>query len=149
MPTVSYHGQIVNAVAAVLEALPGAPKVYARKSVKLFDNDELPCIVVAYTSDNLGAQDETFEEDVLVTYGVMVVIVSPNESKQTEGRDTVPLLRLNIRNALHKPELTGVTRIFDCKVNLNQVFDTSKLPAGYDYSPQEFYYIHTEPREGE
>lgn len=89
----------------------------------------------------------TTENVALVEYEVYVTLVRPGDGDLEDNTAEILLsAREGIRQALHKPSLSGASTVIDSDVDPEPAFLPFGLDAGYDYSILLFRFLSQENR---
>lgn len=136
---------ILNAAKAVIDGLAIATitRTVVRKKLFIGDRDTLPIIVVSPGKPEIEFEDS--ENKVVWRRPVWVTVVRTNSAKW-DSEFTNLTWEETIRQALHKPTLSGASTVYDCDADPDVVYHQEALDSGYDATSIMFTFYSAETR---
>lgn len=125
-------------------SLTGSPSVRLRKRPHVTRVDTLPLIVVSPGFENVV--DEYTDNTQNTEYPVFVTMILAGDGALEVGLGTMLTYREEIRKALHKTSLSGVSAVIDARVWVNKAFDPALFGVNYDASQVIVFFKATESR---
>ena len=137
----------VNSLISV--AAPAFTRVI-RKEIVVVESDTLPlCLIVP---DFQADAAESFEGQIHLDYRVGIALIFPGNQQLQTGLSNILDNRDKIRKNLHVTTLPTASvagdpcGVFDCRLEMNPVYDISALDKNYDFTLMDFIYRSAELR---
>lgn len=139
------YSDILEAARSLVAGVDGVESVVVRKEPQVYEEDAKPIVVLTPATEKIV--DYQFGGWVWIDYPVLVVIAdAANKDVSQTSLEAFATIRQDVRKALARTSLTGVSSVFDYNINFSPVFDRSLIDANYDIGAFELSWRSREQR---